>query len=255
MTCASGGRPLRFPSVEAFRNSAKASRKRALLKGLLIFLLLLAIPAAWRWTPLNEWVNFEKIIYWQESVQGYPGAFFLVLGAYLLGSLVLFPVTILNVATVFTFGPIMGNVYALAGWIASASMGYAIGHALGWDLLHKMAGPRLHRLVAEAERHGFVAVLTMRVLPLAPFTLVNLFIGASGIRFRDFFLASTVGRIPGIVVLSVAGIQLESALRSPALGSFVLIGFTLVLVPLALAWLTKQLAGGGRRRLSSKPRA
>jgi uncharacterized membrane protein YdjX (TVP38/TMEM64 family) len=240
--------------VSASAGGPKARRNKALLKGLIVFLLLLALPAAWRWTPLNQWVNFEKMVYWQESVRDYPGAFFLVVAAYLLGSLVLFPVTILNVATVFTFGPIAGNVYALAGWLASASMGYGIGHGLGWDLLHKMAGPRLHRLVGRATRHGFLSVLTMRVLPLAPFTLVNLFIGASGILFLDFFLASLVGRIPGIVILSVAGLQLENALRSPEVGSFVLIGLTLILIPLVTAWLAKQLTHG-RERTSSKPRA
>jgi phospholipase D1/2 len=223
------------------------ARRRAFLKGLVVLLLLLSLPAAWRWTPLNQWINFEQIISWQESVQNYPGAFFLVLGAYLLGSLALFPVTILNVATVFTFGPILGNAYALSGWLASAAMGYGIGRGLGWDLLHRMAGPRLHRLVAQAGRHGFLTVLTMRVLPLAPFTLVNLFVGGSGIRFWDFFSASIVGRIPGLVILSVAGVQLEYALRSPALGSFILIGLTLVLIPLVTAWLAKPFASGAGR--------
>ncbi|HEY3305867.1 MAG TPA: VTT domain-containing protein [Candidatus Binatia bacterium] len=226
------------------------ARQRALLKGLVVFLLLLALPAAWRWTPLNQWINFERIILWQESVQSYPGAFFLVLGAYLLGSLALFPVTILNVATVFTFGPILGNGYALAGWLASAAMGYGIGRGLGWDLLHRMAGPRLRRLVAQAGRRGFIAVLTMRVLPLAPFTLVNLFVGGSGIRFWDFFAASIVGRIPGLVILSLAGVQLEYALRSPELGRFVLIGLALVLIPLVTAWLAKRFASGDGRASS-----
>jgi phospholipase D1/2 len=94
----------------------------------------------------------------------------------------------------------------------------------------------------------------MRVLPLAPFTLVNLFVGGSGIRFWDFFFASIVGRIPGLVILSVAGVQLEYALRNPALGNFFLIGLTLVLIPLVTAWLVRSLAsGGGREHASSKP--
>jgi phospholipase D1/2 len=243
--------------MEARVRGAKARRKTALLKGLAVFFVLLALPAVWRWTPLNQWINFERIISWQESVQSYPGAVFLVVGAYLLASLALFPVTILNVATVFTFGPILGNGYALAGWLASAAMGYGIGRGLGRDLLHRMAaGPRLRRLVAQAERHGFVTVLTMRVLPLAPFTLVNLFVGASAIRFWVFFLASVAGRIPGLVILSVAGVQLEYALRNPTLGGFILIGLTLVLIPVVTAWLAKSFASSdGPERSSSKPPA
>ena len=183
-----------------------------MLKGLIVLALLLALPLAWRWTPLNQWVGFEMLLAWQKSIKNYPGAFFLVMGAYLLGSLVLFPVTILNIATVFTFGPVLGNVYGVAGWLLSGSMGYGIGRLIGRDLLHKIAGPRLDRLIQQAGRHGFLTVLTMRVLPVAPFTLVNLFVGTSGIRFRDFFLASLIGRIPGIVILTLVSAQLENAL-------------------------------------------
>src|SRR5574342_407964 len=101
---------------------ARASRKRTVVKALAIVLLLLAAPMIWRWTPLNQWINFETVISWQQSVKHYPGVFFLVIVAYLLAGLVLFPVTALNVATVFTFGAVLGNVYALAGWLASGAM-------------------------------------------------------------------------------------------------------------------------------------
>ena len=76
------------------------ARTVAILKGVLMLLLFLALPALWSWTPLKDWINVATIIEWQESVKHYPDAFFLVVGAYLLGSLFFFPVTILNVATV-----------------------------------------------------------------------------------------------------------------------------------------------------------
>jgi phospholipase D1/2 len=228
--------------------SAASSRRAVLIKILLLFLLLFSVPLAWRWTPLNEWINFETIIGWQLSVKNDPAAIYFVIGGYLLGSLVLFPVTILNVATVFTFGPILGNLYAFAAWLASAAMGYGIGRALGHQMVEKLAHSWLDRLIQPAERHGFVTVLTMRVLPVAPFTLVNFFVGASGIRFRDFFLASVVGRIPGIVMLTLAGIQMEHFLRRPAAMSVVLLGLILILTPLATGWLFKRLASGDRRQ-------
>ena len=71
--------------------SAKNDRKAFLVKILLILLLLLAFALAWRWTPLGEWINVATVIDWQQSVKDYPAAFYLVVGTYLLGSLVLFP--------------------------------------------------------------------------------------------------------------------------------------------------------------------
>jgi uncharacterized membrane protein YdjX (TVP38/TMEM64 family) len=134
----------------------------------------------------------------------------------------------------------MGNVYAQIGWLASATMGFGIGRAPGRDLVQKLSRSRLNRLLRPAERHGFLAVLTVRVLPVAPFTLVNFVVGASGIRFHDFFLASLVGRIPGVVMLSVAGLQIESLLRAPALGTLLLLAVTLITVPLLTRWLWKR---------------
>jgi phospholipase D1/2 len=226
-------------------------RKKSLIRISLIFFLLLAAPVAWRWTPLNEWINFEMVVDWQQSIRDYPAAFYLVVGVYLLGSLVLFPVTILNVATVFTFGPILGNAYALAGWLASASMGYGIGYAIGRQMVQKLARSWLDRLMQPAEHHGFLTVLTMRVFPVAPFTLVNFFVGAWSIRFRDFFLASLVGRIPGIILLTLAGVQVENILRRPDAISLMLLGVTLILTPLALGWLFKRVLMDNQRRKQS----
>ena len=227
------------------------TRKIAILRGLVILLLLFALPAIWSWTPLSHWINLATIIGWQESVRNQPAAFYLVVGAYLLGSLVLFPVTILNVATVLTFGPILGNIYALAGWLASAAMGYGIGRSTGRKMVQKLARAWLDRLIRPAGRHGFLTVLTLRIFPVAPFTLVNVFVGAWGIRFWDFFTASIVGRIPGIILLTLAGVQIENFLRQPHVIGVVLLGLTLILVPFALSRLSKRLLSGDRRQPDS----
>ena len=229
----------------------RRTRKIAILRGFVILLLLFTLPAIWSWTPLSHWINLATIIGWQESVRNQPAAFYLVVGAYLLGSLVLFPVTILNVATVLTFGPILGNIYALAGWLASAAMGYGIGRSTGRKMVQKLARAWLDRLIRPAGRHGFLTVLTLRIFPVAPFTLVNVFVGAWGIRFWDFFTASIVGRIPGIILLTLAGVQIENFLRQPHVIGVVLLGLTLILVPFALSRLSKRLLSGDRRQPDS----
>ena len=224
-----------------------------LLKCLLLVAVLIGLSAAWRWTPISEWINFRTIVEWQNSVRAHPAALLFVVGTYLAGGLVLFPVTILNVATVFTFGPIRGNAYGLAGWLASAALGYAIGRAFEHKLLHRLVGPRIDRLLEQAAGHGFLAVLTMRLLPVAPFTLVNIFVGTIPIRFRDFILASVVGRIPGMIVLTFAGLQLEQVLRNPGVGSFIAFIVVLVLVLIAASWFFKRFKAHHKSTKSAQP--
>jgi uncharacterized membrane protein YdjX (TVP38/TMEM64 family) len=62
---------------------------------------------------------------------------------------------------------------------------------------------------------------------------VNVFVAVWGIRFRDFFWASLVGRIPGTILLALAGVQVERLLREPGIVGIVVLGLTLILVPLA----------------------
>lgn len=213
------------------------------------FLLLLTLPLVWRWTPLQDWINLATILEWQKSLRGDSMAPVYVVAVYLIGSLVFFPITILTLATVFAFGPLWGNIYALIGWILSAAEGYFLGHLVGENNLHRLAGQRVGPLIDRVQHHGFLTVLTLRVVPIAPFTLVNMFIGASGIRFRDFLLGSLVGRAPGILTMALFGVQIEKALRNPGLLSFALLIAALVALPCLCSQLFRRLNGRSSAQL------
>jgi phospholipase D1/2 len=225
--------------VDSKRSS---ERKAAVVKGALGLLVLLSISLAWRLTPLEENLDLETIVGWQLSVKDHPAALFWVVGVYLIGSLVLFPVTVLNVATIVTFGPILGNAYGFAGWLCSAVAGFGVGRVMGREWVHKLARSKIHRLLHRAGRHGFLTVLSLRVLPIAPFTVVNLFVGAAGIRFADFFFATVIGRIPGIVTLTLFGVQLENFLRRPGVENSVILALAILLIPLVTALLCRRFA-------------
>jgi phospholipase D1/2 len=241
-----------------YRNGGKANRvksgtrKTALLKLSACFLLLVSVSLAWRLTPLREIINFETIVGWQQSIKNYPAVFLWVLGIYVMSSLILFPTTLLNVATVITFGPILGNLYAFAGWLCSATIGFGIGRVLGRDWVQKIARGGIERLFDRAERHGFLTVLSTRMVPIAPFTVVNLFVGASGIGFRPFFFATAIGRIPGIVTLTLFGVQLEMFLRRQDLLSWGILAMTVVVIIVASVWCSKRFASARPSKKSPK---
>jgi uncharacterized membrane protein YdjX (TVP38/TMEM64 family) len=212
-------------------------RKAAVAKATLCLLCLVLLALAWRFTPLKRSVDFAALLRWQQSLKDHPAALFWVVGAYLIGGLVLFPVMILNVATIVAFGPFLGNVYAFAGWLCSAACGFGIARIMGSELVQRLASGKVPHLFHRFAGHGFLAVLGLRLLPIVPFTIVNLFVGASGIRFVDFFFATALGRIPGIVALTLFGVQLENFLRRPEPTNSLLLALPIVFVPLAVGWL------------------
>ena len=226
-------------------------RRIALIKVLAVFSVLLALSLVWHYTSFGEWVNLGTIVGWQASIKNHPGALLYVTAAYLIASLVLFPVTILSVASVLTFGPILGNLYSMVGWLLSAALGFGLGRLLGGQLFCKAAGPRLNRYL-HSDTHGFFTVLTIRLLPLAPFTVANLFIGTSTIRFRDFFLGSAVGRIPGMIVMGLAGVQIERLLSAPTPGGIAIAALVFIVVPLVISQCSKAVVAAYHRRQSFK---
>jgi phospholipase D1/2 len=211
-------------------------------QGIILLLALLGCAAAWHWTPLNYWVNFETVAAWERSIKADPAAPYIIVGAYLVGGLILFPITLLTAVTILTFGPVAGNIYALTGWLLSATLGYGMGKLLGREWLRSLLGDRLSYFNHEGDRSGVLAVLALRIVPVAPFTVVNIFIGASLIRFRDFTIGSVLGRIPGLVALTLFEVQLKSLMRAPAMGKFAIAGAVILSAFLANRWICQQFA-------------
>jgi phospholipase D1/2 len=220
-----------------------ANQKKRTSHGCLAALLgLLALAAAWQFVIPNRWFDLEALAAWQRSFQGHSLAPVMVIAVYVLGGIVLFPVTLLTAATILTFGPVMGNLYGLAGWLASASLGFCVGRYIGQDWLSGFLDKRFEPLHRVAKRRGLLAVLGLRVVPAAPFSIVNLFIGASGIRFSDFILGSVLGRIPGIVAFTLFAVQLQSLAQSISLAKFLMVMIGLTAVFVAQRWMTRRLA-------------
>jgi pyruvate/2-oxoglutarate dehydrogenase complex dihydrolipoamide dehydrogenase (E3) component len=95
-------------------------------------------------------------------------------------------------------------------------------------------------------RDGTFYLLTLRLVPVFPFWLINLLSGLTPISALRFYVVSQLGMLPGTLVYVNAGTQLAAIQRpgdvfSPALlGSFVLLG----LFPLLAKWIV----GGLQRR-------
>jgi phospholipase D1/2 len=136
-------------------------------------------------------------------------------GLFLLLGFVAFPVNVLILGTAAAFGTWPGLAYAAVGAMVSAGATYWLGRRLGPNLLRRALGPRINRVSQTVNRNGILAVTTIRMLPVAPFTLVNLVAGAMRIRFLDYMIGTALGLLPGIALLSLVGEGLTRILEHP----------------------------------------
>lgn len=216
------------------REARKPLPRRMIALGL--FALALALLAlAWRWTPLGEWVNLDSMIRFAKGLENLPFTPLAVVVSYVVAGLLVVPVMLLIAVTGIVFGPLQGALYALAGTLASAFVTYGLGHWLGHDTVRRMLGPRTNRLSQRIAMRGIMAMMVVRMLPIAPFSVVNVVAGASHIRFRDFAIGTTLGMLPGILMTVTFVHQLAEAARRPSAGTAaVLVAVTTLIIAVAL---------------------
>jgi phospholipase D1/2 len=201
------------------------------LRLMVVLLICGMCIAAWKWMPLGV-MSPDEVSAWVAPHRHAWYALPMVMLAFI--GLAFFPVLLLITATGIAFGPVLGPIYAMAGCLASASMGFAIGRGLGVRRVERLGGERIIRVARALNRNGTLAVFFVRKVP-APFTLVNIVIGASTVRYVDFILGTLLGMGALVIALAGFGYQLMQALRNPSPATLSATAL-FVGVPLTLAW-------------------
>jgi phospholipase D1/2 len=212
------------------------ARLRPLLVALICALVVVGIALAWRYTPLSGLVTADNVQAVLKTVRGEPWAIVIVVLVFVLASAIVFPLNILILTTAAVFGPWLGILYGGAGTVTSGLVMFFLGGLLGREALYRMLGERWRHGLEGVRKRGLLAVVTFRLLPIAPFTLVNLAAGAGGIRFVDFLVGTLIGMLPGLVLMSVMGDRIVRILAEPSAGDIaILIVCVAGLIGLAIA--------------------
>ena len=206
-------------------------RTRWIRVAAVLIVCVLAV-VVWNWLPIMEW-DLDAISAWMAPHRHVWYALPIVMVAFI--GLALVPVVLLIAATGIAFGPVLGPIYAMAGCLASGSMGFAIGRWIGQRRVEQMGGERVARVTASLRRNGTLAVFFLRKIPL-PFTLANIVVGASTVSYRDFVVGTVLGMAGLVIGLAGFGYQLTMVLRQPTLPT-IGVALLFVSVPLTLAWI------------------
>ena len=208
-------------------------RRKLFLLAFVLFALV-ALAIAWSWTPVRAWLDVDFVV---SSLQRLGKAFgpLAAVGGFALALTVAVPLTFLTLVSLVAYGPAAGFAYAIAGALISASASYGVGAYLGRDVVQRLAGERVRRLSQRLASRGLLAVVAVRLVPVAPFAVVNMVVGASRIRLRDLLLGTLIGMSPGTLAMMVFVDQISAALKQPTALTFALAALTVALI-IAGAW-------------------
>jgi uncharacterized membrane protein YdjX (TVP38/TMEM64 family) len=134
-----------------------------------------------------------------------PAAPVVFLLGYAVAVLAPVPKSVLSAVAGLAFGVPLGIVLVLAGASLGALGAFAVGRALGRDAVSRYAPDGLARLDSMLQRHGMLAALVVRWVPVLPFTVLNYACGVTAMRWRHYTVGTVVGLAPGTVALVVIG--------------------------------------------------
>jgi len=198
-------------------------RHRFFLAAVALLVVVSGLAVAWWAVGSLDIVTPDKIGQWLATTRGHPWAPAVVVGAFLIAGVVVFPIHGVILATATVFGGWTGFAYSAVGVFFSGWIPYFIGAWLGKDAVARNFGPRIQPVLRVAKERGVLVVVGFRIVPAAPGTLTNLALGASGIRFQDFIFGTLIGMMPGLIVVSLMGDRAMAFLEAPSLGGVVLL--------------------------------
>jgi len=206
-------------------------------KGTRLLLIVIAVAVglalAWRYTRLAEAVTPENAIAWAQDFSRLWWAPLAVILAYTPASLVMFPRWLITLMAVAAFGPWAAFAYAQTGVLVAALAGYVTGELVNRDTVRHMAGRRVNKLAELLRHRGVLTVTLVRLVPIAPFMVVNAVMGAMRIKLHHFLIGTVLGMMPGMLATTVLGDQMTAAIADPSRVNFWLVA----LAGLALAGL------------------
>ncbi len=211
-----------------------SSLRRRMVMLLVVVLAVTGLAMAWAWTPLRHWLDVDLVV---SALQRFGQTFGPVaaVAGFSLAMTMAVPLTFLTLVALVAYGPWAGFGCAMAGALLSAAASYGIGAFLGHAVLVQLASPHINMLSHRLASRGIVAVIVLRMVPVAPFAVINMVAGASHIRLRDLLLGTAIGITPGTLAMMVFVDQITAAWRSPTPLTFALLGLALALIALG-AW-------------------
>lgn len=179
-------------------------------KGIVIKLLIgiLLVAGVW-WMIKCQCVNLKSLTpaALRDFIQSFGKlAVLAYIFAYALNTIsIVPPIAALSLTAGLAFGAIWGALYLMIGAMIGTTATFLISRYFGRALIEKMLKGKFNDLDEKLAKNGFMTILFFRVIPLVPYEVLNYAGGLSRIKFRDYFFATFLGLIPGVIVSAFFG--------------------------------------------------
>ena len=149
---------------------------------------------------------------------------------YSIATICILPSTPLNLTGGAIFGAVWGTVWTSIAAILAAVLAFGFSRTIGRSLVERKLAGKWESIDREMQQGGLFYMFAIRLLPLIPYGIVNFAAGLTSIKFRDYFLGTLLGTVPGILPFVMMGAGLTALKQGDVLPLLVGLALTGMLV-------------------------
>jgi uncharacterized membrane protein YdjX (TVP38/TMEM64 family) len=217
--------------------------KKYIVRLAILVIIVAGVFALIRFTPVGDYLNLRNLQENKESLKGFVERNYLVavlvyIGLYIVVVALSIPgATWLTLLGGFFFGVVFATIFINIGATIGATIVFLAARFFLGEMIQNKYGEKLAKFNKEVEANGSNYLITLRLIPLFPFWMINLFAGVTKIKPRTFIWTTSLGIIPGSAVYAYAGFAVndlgEGGVPKNIIFAFILLAL-LSIVPLVV---------------------
>jgi uncharacterized membrane protein YdjX (TVP38/TMEM64 family) len=173
-------------------------------------------------------INQKDLQLWLQQMGVWAPIIYILI--YSIATIFILPSTPLNLTGGAIFGSVWGTIWTSIAAILAAVLSFIFSRTIGRKLVEQKLAGKWENIDREMHQGGFFYMFAIRLLPLIPYGIVNFAAGLTSIKFRDYFLGTLLGTVPGILPFVMMGAGLTALKQGDVLPMLVALALTGMLV-------------------------
>jgi len=184
-------------------------------KKFIVALIILGIIIVLQFLPITEWMSLTQLKAHRDYLQQVVSEHYLLsvicyISLYITAVAFSIPVgVLLTLAGGFLFGVIAGLFYANIGATLGATISFLLVRYLIGKTIQQKYAAQLAKFNKVMKLYGKNYLLVIRFIAVIPFFLVNILVGLTNLSLWTFIWTTAIGILPGSLVYTFAGQQLN----------------------------------------------